>query len=336
MSQYINPSNQTILWNVLQKLQLFQMVIPKDEQEMWFKQIIGIFYKQNKQLKFNSLELQALNKKTIEYMVELLKKNQTQNQQQYQPQNQPQNQQQQYQPQNQQQQYQPQNQQQPPQYYNPQQQVQNQQPQQYPSQNNSYTIFPVQNQVQNQVQKPNPFIENSGRIENQSSSYSNELVNRQKEYKNMTKKESPPEPNFQEKIDDTIIENMDELVNLHMKQRELEIQQFGDNNVNNNRNDIQPITINKNADISLQIEEIQYADTKKVTWKLSETEEIENLKLTVQNLCASFKNLQEEVYLLKNPNSINKTSIDIIQQQQSDINVAEPKENLIDVIEIIL
>ena len=152
----------------------------------------------------------------------------------------------------------------------------------------------------------------------------------------MTKKESPPEPNFQEKIDDTIIENMDELVNLHMKQRELEIQQFGDNNVNNNRNDIQPITINKNADISLQIEEIQYADTKKVTWKLSETEEIENLKLTVQNLCASFKNLQEEVYLLKNPNSINKTSIDIIQQQQSDINVAEPKENLIDVIEIIL
>ena len=49
MSQYITPSNQTILWNVLQKIQLFQMVIPKNEQEMWFKQIIGNFYKQNKQ-----------------------------------------------------------------------------------------------------------------------------------------------------------------------------------------------------------------------------------------------------------------------------------------------
>ena len=55
MSQYINPSNQTILWNVLQKIQLFQIVIPKDEQEMWFKQIIGMFYTQNKQFKFNSI-----------------------------------------------------------------------------------------------------------------------------------------------------------------------------------------------------------------------------------------------------------------------------------------
>ena len=94
-----------------------------------------------------------------------------------------------------------------------------------------------------------------------------------------------------------------------------------------------PIIINKNADISLQIEEIQYVDTKKVTWKLSETEEIENLKLTVQNLCASFKSLQEEVHLLKNPKSI-----DIIpkQQYQSTENIAEPKEKLIEPIEIIL
>jgi hypothetical protein len=53
MSQYINPSNQTILWNVLQKMQLFQMVIPKGSQEMWFKQIIGDFYNQNKQLNFH-------------------------------------------------------------------------------------------------------------------------------------------------------------------------------------------------------------------------------------------------------------------------------------------
>jgi hypothetical protein len=321
MSQYINPSNQTILWNVLQKLQLFQMVIPKDEQEIWFKQIIGNFYKQNKQLKLNSLELQALNKKTIEYMVQLLKTIQNQLQPQHQPQQQPQ-QQQQHQPQ-QQQQHQPHAQYSSPSQYQSQYQ--------YPSQNNYNTNFPVQNQVQ----KLNPFIENSGRIENQSSSYSNELVNRQKEYENMNKKENPPEPNFQEKIDDTIIDNMDELVKLHMKQRELEIKQFEDNNINNNRNNIQPITINKNADISLQIEEIQYPDTKKVTWKLSETEEIENLKLTVQNLSASFKSLQEEVYLLKNPNSINQTSIDVVQQQ-SDKNIAEPKKNLIETIEIIL
>lgn len=307
MSQYITPSNQTILWNVLQKIQLFQMVIPKNEQEMWFKQIIGNFYKQNKQFNLNSLQLQELNKKTIEYMVQLLKTIQNQHQQQQQTQ---------------------QHQQQTQQY---QQQTQQYQSQHQP-QNNSYTNFPLQNQVQ----KPNPFVENSGRIENQSSSYSNELVNRQKEYESMTKKENPPEPNFTEKIDDTIIENMDELVKQHMKQRELEIQHFTNNNneVDINRKDIQPITINKNADISLQIEEIQYVDTKKVTWKLSETEEIENLKLTVQNLCASFKSLQEEVYLLKNPNSINQPSIDVIQQQ-SDKNIDEPKEKSIEPMETI-
>ena len=273
MSEYINPSNQTILWNVIQKIKLFQ-IIPKDEQEMWFKEIIGSFYKQNKQFKFNAIELQSLNKKTIEYMVQLLniyasKKSD----------------------------------------FNVQQKP--------PPQNNPYMNF----QHQNTLQKPNMFVENSTRIENQSTSYSNEFVNRQKEYENMNKKETPPEPKFQEKIEDTVIENMQELVEQHMKQRELEIQHFS-TNAKNNQPSNNVIKISENIDISSNIEEITNITNtninvdmkKKVSWELSESEEIQKLKLTIENLSASFKCLQEEVDKLKkqkenlDTNSIEKLS----------------------------
>lgn len=61
--------------------------------------------------------------------------------------------------------------------------------------------------------------------------YVSEVANRQREYENMMKKDVPPEPNFKEKIEDTAIENMEELLQRQLKQRELDIQNITNNSI---------------------------------------------------------------------------------------------------------
>jgi hypothetical protein len=55
-----------------------------------------------------------------------------------------------------------------------------------------------------------------------SQEYSSELEYRQTEYTNMVKRDVPKEMNFLEKNEDTVIENMEELVAEYLKQRELD------------------------------------------------------------------------------------------------------------------
>jgi hypothetical protein len=73
--------------------------------------------------------------------------------------------------------------------------------------------------------KPNPFLEPSAshRMEIKSESYSKQFLERQKEYEDMNRKIEPPRPVFQEQIEDGAIDNMEELVKQHLKQRELDI-----------------------------------------------------------------------------------------------------------------
>ena len=60
--------------------------------------------------------------------------------------------------------------------------------------------------------------------QNRSDAFSMNVSERQKEYDNMVKKPLPPTENiFENKIEDTAISNMDELIKQHMKQRESEI-----------------------------------------------------------------------------------------------------------------
>jgi hypothetical protein len=122
MTSYISVENQTMLWSTIQKIQLLHEKIPTNQQQEWFKNILGMFYQENMNVKY---DLRQLNKETISYMINTLKQN-------------------------------------------PDRQL-------------------------------------------------------QQDYDKMIKKELPPEPNFKEPLGDGVIENMEELLQQQMKQRELDV-----------------------------------------------------------------------------------------------------------------
>jgi mevalonate kinase len=73
MSSYIAASNQEMLWRTILKNALFCQILTPEQQPIWFREIIGVFYSEttNKNLSNNSLL--ELNKNTIRYMVRKLK-----------------------------------------------------------------------------------------------------------------------------------------------------------------------------------------------------------------------------------------------------------------------
>lgn len=71
MSLYILPENQTLIWNTISKVSNFQK---KEQKQEWFRSIIQQFYnKTNPHIGVQ--ELRSLNKETIQYMIQDLKKN---------------------------------------------------------------------------------------------------------------------------------------------------------------------------------------------------------------------------------------------------------------------
>jgi hypothetical protein len=78
MSLYIHPENQELLWKIVNKNPLIQTYFssyPANIQEAWFKQTISSFYDQNRNLVANSDQLYEINKNTLSYMIQDVKKN---------------------------------------------------------------------------------------------------------------------------------------------------------------------------------------------------------------------------------------------------------------------
>lgn len=71
---YVHPVNQQLLWDTIQKTQLFVQLGNGQQavKEQWFKNIIQSFYEQNMQVNDQQM-LQRLNKETITYMIQQLK-----------------------------------------------------------------------------------------------------------------------------------------------------------------------------------------------------------------------------------------------------------------------
>lgn len=219
----------------------------------------------------------------------------------------------------------------------------------------------------NALSKPNPFIEpsTSYRMESKSESYSKQFMERQKEYEDMNRKIEPPRPVFQEQLEDGAIENMEELVKLHMKQRELDIENI--KQVNFDVPQKKSITIIDDKvfiptkPIDLPIEELSdnLQPRKSVRWDMEKSknsdvgkQEITELKTTVNILTDIIRNIQKELNeLRKRVNEHNEHNIitavknDIISKAGSvhntqDDAVAEPKfisqQNNIEVISQIM
>jgi hypothetical protein len=167
-----------------------------------------------------------------------------------------------------------------------------------------------------QSSNPNPFLEPSAshRMEIKSESYSKQFLERQKEYEDMNRKIEPPRPVFQEQIEDGAIDNMEELVKQHLKQRELDIANIKEVNY-----DIQQKKSIKIVDdtisiptkpIDLPIEELSdnLQPRKSVRWNTEDSnndnndsgrQEIDNLKTTVNTLTDTISNMQKELNELR-------------------------------------
>ena len=73
MSLYIHSENQKILWDSIQKSPLCNLCFNNDEQKnLWFKSIIRLFYEKNPK-KIGNVELTEMNHKTIVYMLNDMK-----------------------------------------------------------------------------------------------------------------------------------------------------------------------------------------------------------------------------------------------------------------------
>lgn len=185
MSLFIHNKNQELLWGVINKTQLFQLVFAyskNNEPEMWFKAHIQKYYQPIQHINLTIEDLNTCNHEIIAIMLNNLKSFSENVGQQSPPQQQQSNQ---------------------PQY-------QYQQPQQQA------------NQHQHQYQQPQ--LPHS--VENKQELYSRQFNERQKEYELMNAKPSPPIPDINDNIKDEAISNMDELIKLHMQQREAEMRQF--------------------------------------------------------------------------------------------------------------
>jgi tRNA nucleotidyltransferase/poly(A) polymerase len=268
MSLYIHEGNQRILWSTIKSLRMFNSNITVENQEIWFKQIIGYIYQNNKNRKLTNYELQELNKYTISFMIKELQSIQS-----------------------------------------------------IQSSNNTSKLN------QSSISKPNLFLEpsSSHRIESKSDTYSKQFVERQKDYENMTRKVEPPQPVFQEKIEDSVIENMEELVKQHLKQRELDIENLQNKNIDikpliNIINDAQNVS---NSPIELSIEELSenMQQKKTVSWNIDGTKntrnDIADLNMKISNLITIVQNMQKEI------NDLNK----IIMENTVKQNMNSPQTN---------
>ena len=187
MSLFIHNKNQELLWGVINKTQLFQLVFAyskNNEPEMWFKAHIQKYYQPIQNINLGIEDLNTCNHEIIAIMLNNLKSFSENVGQQSPPQQQQANQ---------------------PQY-------QYQQPQQQQQAN------------QHQYQQTQPQLPHS--VENKQELYSRQFNERQKEYELMNAKPSPPIPDINDNIKDEAISNMDELIKLHMQQREAEMRQF--------------------------------------------------------------------------------------------------------------
>ena len=180
MSKFIQEENQRLLWNVSQKLPNIRDIFPNvTEQGNWFKDVIQHFYEKRKREHLSKVELENLNKQTIQYMIDFMKHKKIARQDDG-------------------------------------------------IKRVTFGVEPLDHQVNT------PFTELMGSNNNILITprpqaiigeprivSTNILEERQREYENMLKREVPAEPNFHELEKDTVIENMEELMQQQLREREL-------------------------------------------------------------------------------------------------------------------
>jgi hypothetical protein len=267
MSYYIQPQNQTLLWNTIQKNPIFDKIGPN--RENWFKSVIQRFYQENGNRIYTQSDLQTINRATISYMIQLL------------------------------------NQQYPP-------------PVNVPTNAYPLATMPVTNGSTERIQ-----------------TYNDQFSQRQKEYDTMNAKTIPEKPaEIDEKIQDDAIVNMDELIKIHIEQREQELKMFSQmppppttqlSSVANSLPAQYPSNTKKltiKDTINFEIEELTESgqsakkSQKTVSWK--DTDQLhDGLIQTVESLKSLILNLTKDVEYIKHE----------LQNARDAANIREPESD---------
>jgi hypothetical protein len=196
MSLFIRQENQTILWNTIQNVDLFNMRLSPKQQPIWFKEIIGLFYEKYKGQKLSKADLENINRNVLAYMINKLEQMNH-----------------------------------PISFGSPSilqqhsavdQQMRMNQPKQY----EKHVSFDLPRHNQGERLHIDLRPEYSSNLEKktiQNQQYVSEFGARQQEYEQMVKREIPDIPSFKEEINEDVIKNMDELLEQQRKQRELDI-----------------------------------------------------------------------------------------------------------------
>ena len=189
MSLYVVPENQELLWNVINKnlyIQQYFASARPDKQHEWFRSIIRSFYDKNRDKNITVSELDQMNRDTIAHMIQDIR-------------------------------------------------------------NNNVIVSPSSGPV-SMIQTPPIHVENAQssydrpvypptqqhsiiesipfRKESKQDAYHQQFQVRQKEYQDMVEKKVPDVPNFGDKVEDAPISNMDDLIQKHLDQRAVDMNQY--------------------------------------------------------------------------------------------------------------
>jgi len=76
MNLYTLPENQKLIWDTISKVPHFRQMLHQDpkKSEIWFREIIQMYYNKNNKNVVNKNTLSLLNKETVRYMLHTLKK----------------------------------------------------------------------------------------------------------------------------------------------------------------------------------------------------------------------------------------------------------------------
>jgi len=208
MNLYTLPENQKLIWDTISKVSYFQKMLRQDpsKSEAWFREIIQIHYNQNKQTVINKSALSNLNKETIRYMLQSLKKT-------------------------------------------------NVQPVSFQDGHKNTMIAGSSFQTNySSSLEPNANETRNFILDQKQQQLNNDFQTRQNEYGSIFEKPKVSEIDFRENIDeDKPIDNMDELLQRQMAEREYDIQ-----NINK-----PPETVEKSQDVNISMDVIELEHTEK-------------------------------------------------------------------------
>jgi len=279
MSKFIDPKNQTLLWQTIQKHPYTAQVFPPGNDQnktQWFKNNISEVYSQNQTTTLSNQQLLELNKAVLRKMIEEMR--------------------------------------------------QIIQPVERPpvlNNNNNYN-----NNNNNLLDQPQYSIDSDRSysresiLQDKTTLFQRDLENRQKEYEQSFQKPTPPPLEF-EKSNDSVIQNMDELIAIQLRERENDLKRISQTlpkppNMNETKNidttniipKKNPLNIRSETDENIKIDILELPAKKQVSWNISDALESKIEELTqkytklLDFLEKNIPNFQKEFSQYDSENSI--------------------------------